>query len=404
MDQLFGVGAPDSGGLDPMTEAELSSPGGNGCMRTRLILVGGFLGAGKTTLLLRAARLLTEHGCRVGLVTNDQGEGLVDTALAAGHEFPVTEVAHGCFCCRFPDLIKALRRLQKSVNPDVILAEPVGSCTDLVATVLLPLQLYYPGQFQIAPLTILIDPSRRAGGFPVTVDYLYRKQLAEAEIIALNKLDLLSAGQQPKRLAELKESYPGAHLMSLSARTGQGVAEWLEVSLAQSSRLAQMLELDYTQYAEAEACLGWLNAKGALRASAPFSATAWVADLLHTLEQAFADQNAPIAHIKVHVTTPTATVKASLAQAGEPLSWDAWAADAQTDRAQFIVNARINADPRTLGQTVRQAIVAIKPQPDFRCDFTHFECFSPLPPRPTHRLGPDGAPLSSTIVSSSERN
>jgi hypothetical protein len=124
----------------------------------------------------------------------------------------------------------------------------------------------------------------------------------------------------------------------------------------------------------------------------PFSATAWVANLLHTLEQSFADQNAPIAHIKVHVTTPTRTVKASLTQAGSPLSWDSWAADAETDRAQFIVNARVNTDPRTLGQTVRRTIEALTPPPDFHCDFTHFECFSPLPPQPTHRLEPVTAP------------
>ena len=404
MDQLFGVGAPDGGGLEPMTETELSSPGGNGCMRTRLILVGGFLGAGKTTLLLHAARLLTERGYRVGLVTNDQGEDLVDTALTVDREIPVTEVAGGCFCCRFPDLIKALRRLQTSVNPEVILAEPVGSCTDLMATVLLPLHLYYPGQFQIAPLTILIDPGRRSADFPATVDYLYRKQLAEAEIIVLNKSDILDANQRQAELAALKAVHSHSQLTSLSARSGEGVAEWLEMSLAQSSRVAHVLELDYARYAGAEAALGWLNAKGALRARSPFCVTTWVEDLLHTLEQSFANQNAPIAHIKVHVTTPTATVKASLTQAGSPVSWDSWATDADTDRAQFIVNARVNTDPRTLGRTVRRTIEALTPAPDFHCDFTHFECFSPLPPQPTYRLAPNAVPLSSTTGSDSERN
>ena len=69
---------------------------------TRLIIVGGFLGAGKTTLLLQAARHLTRANYRVGLITNNKGEGLVDTALAKHHDVAVTEVAGGCFCCRFP--------------------------------------------------------------------------------------------------------------------------------------------------------------------------------------------------------------------------------------------------------------------------------------------------------------
>ncbi len=357
-------------------------------MATSLILAGGFLGAGKTTLLLSAARLLAERGLRVGLITNDQGEDLVDTAMAARQEIPVTEVAGGCFCCRFPDLIKALRRLQKAVNPDVILAEPVGSCTDLAATVLRPLVGYYPEQFQLAPLTVLVEPGRRPEDFPSAVNYLYRKQLAEAEIIILNKLDILDANQQQERLTELKSAYPSAHLMGLSARTGQGVAEWLEAALARPGSAAQALELDYARYADAEACLGWLNAKGAIHSSTPFSVTAWVEALLHMLEDSFASQNAPIAHIKVHVTTTAVAVKASLTQAGTPISWDMRAADAATDRAQFIVNARVNTDRRTLGQAVRRAIEALTPRPDFRCDLTHFECFSPLPPKPTYRLGP----------------
>lgn len=105
-------------------------------MKPRLVLVGGFLGAGKTTLLLRAAELLTARGVRVGLVMNDQGGGLVDTALARAQAAPVVEVAGGCFCCRFPDLVEGLRLLRQTVAPQVILAEPVGSCTDLMATVL----------------------------------------------------------------------------------------------------------------------------------------------------------------------------------------------------------------------------------------------------------------------------
>ena len=58
-------------------------------------------GSGKTTLLLQAAKTLINRGYRVGLITNDQGQNLVDTQLASQNEIPVTEVAGGCFCCRF---------------------------------------------------------------------------------------------------------------------------------------------------------------------------------------------------------------------------------------------------------------------------------------------------------------
>ena len=55
-------------------------------------MVGGFLGAGKTTALLRFAKHLTSGGRRVGLITNDQSYGLVDTTMLSSHGFAVEEI------------------------------------------------------------------------------------------------------------------------------------------------------------------------------------------------------------------------------------------------------------------------------------------------------------------------
>ena len=93
------------------------------------------LGAGKTSLIVAAARRLVEQGRRVGVVTNDQGSGLVDTALVRAAHVPVAEVPGGCFCCRLSDLLRACDALAAE-RPEVIFAEPVGSCVDLAATVL----------------------------------------------------------------------------------------------------------------------------------------------------------------------------------------------------------------------------------------------------------------------------
>ena len=96
-------------------------------------MVGGFLGSGKTTALARLAQWLSQRGRRVGLITNDQGSHLVDTATLTARGFAVEEIPGGCFCCRFNSLVEAAQRLSVSAKPDVFLAEPVGSCTDLVA-------------------------------------------------------------------------------------------------------------------------------------------------------------------------------------------------------------------------------------------------------------------------------
>src|SRR5262245_24593778 len=127
--------------------------------RLRFIMIGGFLGAGKTTTITRMARHYMAQGRRVGLVTNDQAQDLVDTTSLRTQGFPVEEVAGACFCCRFDDLVDRVGSLQTSGRPDVILAEPVGSCTDLVATVVQPLRDLYGMRFQVAPYPVLFKPS-----------------------------------------------------------------------------------------------------------------------------------------------------------------------------------------------------------------------------------------------------
>ncbi|MEM8734459.1 MAG: GTP-binding protein, partial [Planctomycetota bacterium] len=100
----------------------------------RFILIGGFLGAGKSTTVGRLARTYTEQGKRVAIVTNDQTNDLVDTHSLRNQGFDVGEVAGACFCCSFNELTDAVEKLSAGERPDVIIAEPVGSCTDLVAT------------------------------------------------------------------------------------------------------------------------------------------------------------------------------------------------------------------------------------------------------------------------------
>jgi hypothetical protein len=172
----------------------------------------------------------------------------------------------------------------------------------------------------------------------------------------------------------------------LSAYNGAGVAAWLDTVLLERSRFGKSLEIDYQRYAEAEAQLGWLNVGGALRSHHLFSAKNWITQLLSLLDQSLSSQRAAIAHIKVQATTPSGAIKASLTQSGGPVTWDATPLDEPTETTQFILNARVHTAPAILEQAVRRTFAEVTPSPDFHYDFAHFECFSPAPPRPTHRL------------------
>src|SRR5438128_7573262 len=192
-------------------------------------MIGGFLGAGKTTTVARLARFYMNRGQRVGLVTNDQAQDLVDTNSLRAQGFPVEEVAGACFCCRFDDLVGKVGSLQANERPDVILAEPVGSCTDLVATVVQPLRDLYAERFEIAPYPVLFKPSHglkilrgeTGGGFSPKAAYIFRKQLEEADAIVINRLDELDAAAVTELTGLLNGAFPGTPVLRLSAKTGQ---------------------------------------------------------------------------------------------------------------------------------------------------------------------------------------
>ena len=206
----------------------------DGSGKARYIMIGGFLGAGKTTAVGQLARYAKDKGLRVGLISNDQSSGLVDTTLLRSQGFPVAEIAGGCFCCRFNSLLEAANQLTDESKPDVIIGEPVGSCTDLVATVSYPLRRIYGDQFTTAPLSVLVDPLRCARimglepgrSFSPKVAYVYRKQLQEAGMIVVNKCDTITDAQQAQLVDALRAEFGQADIQCCSALRGDGLDSW----------------------------------------------------------------------------------------------------------------------------------------------------------------------------------
>lgn len=110
----------------------------------KLVLVGGFLGSGKTTAIVHASQQLLKQNKKVAIITNDQGDQQVDSALVTSLSIPTREVSNGCFCCNFKQLETHLLSIAEKDKPEIIFAESVGSCTDLIATIAKPLNQLRP--------------------------------------------------------------------------------------------------------------------------------------------------------------------------------------------------------------------------------------------------------------------
>lgn len=208
--------------------------------KAHLILVGGFLGAGKTTLLFETTKKLMKEGKKVGLVTNDQASELVDTSLLLQATPDVGEVSGSCFCCNFEGFIGSVKQVEERSDADILISEPVGSCTDLSSTIMQPLKEHYSDTLQLAPLTVLADPYKlesilngETAGLHKSAAYIYRKQLEESDLIVITKTDLLEASKIQYLEEKVKEIFPHSKVMLISSKTGQGLDEWLNYVLNQ---------------------------------------------------------------------------------------------------------------------------------------------------------------------------
>ncbi len=250
-------------------------------------------------------------------MTNDQADLLVDTAVAqdGGAADRVRQISGGCFCCKADDLVAKLHELQEAVKPDVLIAEPVGSCTDLMATVILPLQQIYREKFLMAPMSVVVDAVRMfAAWFPAKgkkvarfssdVDYIFLKQLEEAEIVVLNKIDLLTAAQRAK-LREQMFPYTKKPLLEVSTQTGEGLDAWFTQLMTKTSAPGKLMEVDYERYAAGEALMGWYNAALSLHTTRnPINGNKLLTQLAEEIMKDLEGEGVELAHFKMSLKTP----------------------------------------------------------------------------------------------------
>jgi Ni2+-binding GTPase involved in maturation of urease and hydrogenase len=363
--------------------------------KAQYMMIGGFLGAGKTTAILRIAERLRGQGLKVGLITNDQSIGLVDTAMLGSHGFAVEEITGGCFCCKFNSLVAASDRLSAVTRPDVFIAEPVGSCTDLKATVDYPLRRIYGNDFSIAPLSVMVDPIRAlrilgledGKSFSKKVVYIYRKQLEEAEIIIVNKTDLLSPDRLDSLIAALAKEFPAAKVLPISARDGTGIDEWIALMKKGGARMSGAMPVDYETYAEGEALLGWLNCMARFESSEAIDGNAALEDITARLQASLRQDGMEIAHLKLTLTPDEGNdlaVANLVRNDGKPELSHRLQDEVQ--EGQLIVNLRAEADPEALRAKVQETFEAIARETTLHFEVEHLESFKPGKPEPTHRL------------------
>ena len=381
-------------------------------MRTKFILIGGFLGAGKTTLIGQLARRYVDDGKTVAIITNDQADNLVDTHNLRSRGFDVGEVAGACFCCSFDELVATAGKLGSGQIPDVILAEPVGSCTDLVATVVLPLQQSFGDRFEMTPFGVLLKPSHgkrilakvssdsandsadkknTRSGFSPQAEYLFLKQLEEADYLMIGRSDELSVSQISELRDGLAKVAKGVPVVAVSPKTGAGIDEvlgYIESPMVAGRRL---LSIDYDTYADGEADLGWVNLTAHLQPQSDIHLDDFVQSLIGSIADAIRKlPTATIAHVKASLITSDTQAIANVISNDSPVELGLSSGRSAGGVLQVVVNARVAIDPSQLEALCQASLEALALSHAAKVSNLQSQAFRPGRPTPTHRVTASG--------------
>jgi hypothetical protein len=202
--------------------------------------------------------------------------------------------------------------------------------------------------------------------------FLFRKQIEEADLACFTKADLHAAFPR----------LDGVPVRYLSSHTGQGVAEWLDETLAGRFPATKILDLDYDRYARAEASLAWLNCAATIRLATPLSPAMVIGPLLEALDASLAAEGLAIAHLKLMDESPSGWLQASMVRNGaEPMVRGMLDASPAAVH-QLLLNVRAEGEPAALRRIVEAQLAGVPG----RVKLGAIECFSPSRPQPERRL------------------
>ena len=290
------------------------------------------------------------------------------------------------------DLVGAVHKLDEASRPDVIVAEPVGSCTDLMATVILPLERVYHLPFALSPLSVVVDArlaltalggKRQARDFHRDVGYVFRKQLEEAEWLVVNKIDLMSNEDLADLDRRLAKEYPDKRVFKVSARNSEGVEPWFDALLASNAQPQALMDVDYERYAVGEAMLGWVNSEAVCHAKEiDHSWGNWLEALGRKIGDELDSSGAVTGHFKMSIEAGGARWRFHKVMSGEdPVVIKELGS--LRGEVRFLVNLRAEGTAEILEAMVDRALSA---QSEVRVEFKDRAAFQPGEPRPTHRV------------------
>jgi G3E family GTPase len=173
-------------------------------------VISGFLGSGKTTLVNHL--LKNQDAVRIGVVVNEFGEVGIDGDLIVADETPVIEISNGCICCTVrTDLVASVKQILARAGTRldrlVIEASGLADPAPVLQTFLADADLLQ--QVELESMVTMIDAHHIRDQLG---DEIVREQIAFADLILLNKVDLVAPQESERLKRELAAVNPTAEI------------------------------------------------------------------------------------------------------------------------------------------------------------------------------------------------
>ena len=223
----------------------------------------------------------------------------------------------------------------------------------------------------------------------VVVAYILKKQLEEADAILVNRIDELEPEQADELVELVSEHCPGVPVLRVSAKTGEGFDQLVEL-LGQTGDFGRrVLDIDYDTYAEGEAELGWLNSTLQVASDESFDLDSFLLELVNRMAGRLEERQAETAHLKVIGLWEGFFGVANLVSSEDQPELSL-PSNCQVKTVEVIVNARVACDPEWLEELVRDEVKGVVGELGASVEFRQAQSFRPGRPVPTHRFDGSG--------------
>ena len=346
----------------------------------KFAVFSGFLGSGKTTTMMALTKWFEGNGGKAAMISNDLGgPGLADDRFARLSGCNASELTQECICYQRPNLLERINSLFAD-GCSLVMSDIPGFGIGALDHVYHGLTKDYPGQVSLAPFTVLTEPETVAflrSGTDEDLKYLMNAQLTEADLIVLNKCDLLDEARRAETAAWLKTQYPDAEVLCISARTGEGM-DALARSLTEGSASMRLPDLGYGG-AQFQAAMHRMSEYyiqyRAVVCCNDFDGTAYLTALAERVREAVGAAGGAIPHLKLLAWTPEGDYgKIDLLGTGRAIETTRPFAGPCTDLA-VVLNASAACPHQTLDEIVTGAAEHVSAE--FQLEMTIFkkECF-----------------------------